>query len=140
MPIGVVGAITPRNVPLILASHKIAHALYAGNTMVLKPSPYTPLSTLLVAEAALDTLPRGVFNVVAGGNDLGRWMTEHPDIDRITFTGSVETGKKVMSSSVSTLKRVSMELGGNDPAIVLADADLEETAPGLFRAAFWNSV
>lgn len=138
-PIGVVGAITPWNVPLILASHKLAHALYAGNSVVLKPSPYTPLSTLLLGEAAAETLPPGVLNILAGGNDLGRWMTEHDDIDRITFTGSVETGKRVMASSAGTLKRVSLELGGNDPAIVLADADLDKTAAGLFRAAFFNS-
>ncbi len=135
-PIGVVGAITPWNVPLGLASHKIAHGLYAGNTMILKPSPYTPLATLMMGAAVRETLPPGVLNIVAGGNELGQWMTEHPDIDRITFTGSVATGKRVMASAASTLKRVSLELGGNDPAIVLEDADLDLTTAGLFRGAF----
>jgi len=138
-PLGVVGAITPWNFPIILATHKIAHGLYAGNTMVLKPSPYTPLSSLLMGEAARDTLPPGVLNIVAGGNELGQWMTEHPGIDRISFTGSVPTGKRVMASAAGTLKRVTLELGGNDPAIVLEDANLDEVTPGLFRGAFLNA-
>jgi len=138
-PLGVVGAITPWNFPIILAAHKIAHGLYAGNTMVLKPSPYTPLSSLLMGEAARDTLPPGVLNIVAGGNELGQWMTEHPGIDRISFTGSVPTGKRVMASAAGTLKRVTLELGGNDPAIVLEDANLDEVTPGLFRGAFLNA-
>jgi acyl-CoA reductase-like NAD-dependent aldehyde dehydrogenase len=138
-PLGVVGAITPWNFPIILACHKIAHGLYAGNTMVLKPSPYTPLATLLMGEIARDTLPPGVLNTIAGGNDLGGWMTEHPSIDRISFTGSVPTGKKVLASASGTLKRVTLELGGNDPAIVLEDADIDEIAPALFRGAFLNA-
>ncbi|HEV2570759.1 MAG TPA: aldehyde dehydrogenase family protein [Beijerinckiaceae bacterium] len=137
-PMGVVGAITPWNVPVGLASHKIAQALIAGNTMVLKPSPYTPLSTLLIGELSRDILPPGVFNVVAGGNDLGKWMTEHPGIDRISFTGSVATGKHVMNSSSSTLKRVTLELGGNDPAIILDDADIATTTQKIFNGAFGN--
>lgn len=138
-PLGVVGAITPWNFPIILAAHKIAHGLYAGNTMVLKPSPYTPLATLLMGEVARETLPPGVLNTVAGGNDLGQWMTEHPGIDRISFTGSVPTGKRVMASAAGTLKRVTLELGGNDPAIVLEDANLDEITPNLFRGAFLNA-
>ncbi len=137
-PMGVVGAITPWNVPVGLASHKIAQALIAGNTMVLKPSPYTPLSTLLIGELSRDILPPGVFNVVAGGNDLGKWMTEHAGIDRISFTGSVATGKHVMNSSASTLKRVTLELGGNDPAIILDDADIAATTQKIFNGAFGN--
>jgi acyl-CoA reductase-like NAD-dependent aldehyde dehydrogenase len=137
--IGVVGAITPWNFPIILAAHKIAHGLYAGNTMVLKPSPYTPLATLLMGEVARTTLPRGVLNVIAGGNEVGQWMTEHEGIDRISFTGSVPTGKKVMASAAGTLKRVTLELGGNDPAIVLEDADLAAITPNLFRGAFLNA-
>jgi acyl-CoA reductase-like NAD-dependent aldehyde dehydrogenase len=137
-PLGVVGAITPWNVPIVLACHKIAAALYTGNTMVLKPSPYTPLSTLKLGEIARDTLPPGVLNVIAGGNDLGRWMTEHGDIDRISFTGSVPTGKRVMASSSGTLKRVSLELGGNDPAIVLDDIDVAAMTPKLFGSVFRN--
>jgi len=124
-PLGVVAAITPWNFPIILAAHKIAHGLYAGNTMVLKPSPYTPLATLLMGEVARTTLPPGVLNTVAGGNALGGWMTEHPGVDRVSFTGSVATGKRVMASASGTLKRVTLELGGNDPAIVLDDANLD---------------
>ena len=138
-PLGVVGAITPWNFPIILACHKIAHGLYAGNTMVLKPSPYTPLATLLMGEIARDTLPPGVLNTVSGGNELGHWMTEHPSIDRISFTGSVATGKKVMASASGTLKRVTLELGGNDPAIVLDDANVEQIVPQLFFGAFLNA-
>lgn len=138
-PMGVVGAITPWNVPLLLAARKIAHALFAGNTMVLKPSPYTPLSTLMFGAMSRETLPPGVLNVVAGGNDLGRWISEHPDINRIAFTGSVATGKKILVTAAATMKRVTLELGGNDPAIVLDDADLEETAAGIFRGAFFNA-
>jgi acyl-CoA reductase-like NAD-dependent aldehyde dehydrogenase len=138
-PMGVVGAITPWNVPLLLAARKIAHALFAGNTMVLKPSPYTPLSTLMFGAASRDTLPAGVLNVVAGGNELGRWISEHPDINRIAFTGSVATGKKILVSAAATMKRVTLELGGNDPAIVLEDADLDEAAAGIFRGAFFNA-
>jgi acyl-CoA reductase-like NAD-dependent aldehyde dehydrogenase len=138
-PIGVVGAITPWNFPIILAAHKIAHGLYAGNTMILKPSPYTPLATLLMGDVARTTLPRGVLNVVAGGNEVGQWMTEHEGIDRISFTGSVPTGKKVLASASGTLKRVTLELGGNDPAIVLEDADLATITPNLFRGAFLNA-
>ena len=135
---GVVGAITPWNVPVGLAAHKIAQGLVAGNTMVLKPSPYTPLATLLLGELSRDILPPGVFNVVAGGNDLGQWLTEHPGIDRISFTGSVATGKRVMASAAGTLKRVTLELGGNDPAILLDDADLAAMTPKIFGAAFAN--
>src|SRR5665213_2114520 len=138
-PIGVVGAITPWNFPIILAAHKIAHGLFAGNTMVLKPSPYTPLATLLMGEVARTTLPRGVLNIIAGGNELGQWMTEHEGIDRISFTGSVGTGKRVMASSAGTLKRVTLELGGNDPAIVLEDADLAAEQIGRDRGAFLNA-
>ncbi len=138
-PMGVVGAITPWNVPLLLAARKIAHALFAGNTVVLKPSPLTPLSTLMLGLASREALPAGVFNVLAGGNDLGRWITEHEDIDRIAFTGSVATGKAILASAAPTLKRVTLELGGNDPAIVLDDADLDEAAAGIFRGAFLNA-
>ena len=137
-PLGVVGAITPWNVPVGLAAHKIAQGLLAGNTMVLKPSPYTPLATLLLGELSRDLLPPGVFNVLGGGDDLGQRLTEHPGIDKITFTGSVATGKRVMGSASGTLKRVTLELGGNDPAILLDDADLETMTPKIFGAAFAN--
>ena len=137
-PMGVVGAITPWNVPVGLAAHKIAQGLLAGNTMVLKPSPYTPLATLLLGELSRDIFPPGVFNVLGGGNSLGQWLTEHPGIDRISFTGSVATGKRVMASAAGTLKRVTLELGGNDPAILLDDADFETMTPKIFGAAFAN--
>jgi len=107
--------------------------------MVLKPSPYTPLSTLRLGELAAKIFPAGVLNILAGGDELGIWMTEHPDIDKISFTGSVATGKKVMASAASGLKRVTLELGGNDAAIVLEDVDPKKVAPKLFAAAFVNS-
>jgi len=138
-PFGVVGDITPWNFPILMAASKIGHALYAGNTVVLKPSPYTPLSTLLLGEVARETLPGGVLNVLSGGNELGRWMTEHPRIAKISFTGSVATGKRVFASAAETLKRVTLELGGNDPAILMNDADLESAAVGIFNSAMGNA-
>jgi len=138
-PLGVVGAITPWNVPLLLAMPKITQALYTGNTLVLKPSQYTPLCTLLLGEIAREHFPAGVVNILAGGNALGAWMTEHPGIDKISFTGSVATGKRVMASAATTLKRVTLELGGNDAAIVLDDVDVKTAAPRLFWACFGNS-
>lgn len=137
-PLGVVGAITPWNVPLGLAAHKIAQALIAGNTMVLKPSPYTPIATLLLGELSRDMLPPGVLNILGGGNELGQALVEHPGFDKITFTGSVATGKRVMAGASGTLKRVTLELGGNDPAILLDDADFETMTPKIFDAAFAN--
>ena len=138
-PLGVVAAITPWNFPLTLAFWKIAPALLAGNTMVLKPSPFTPLSTLKVAEILRDVLPPGVLNVVSGGDDLGAWMTSHPVPRKISFTGSIETGKKVAASAAPDLKRVTLELGGNDPAIVLDDADPAVVASAIFSGAFSNN-
>jgi acyl-CoA reductase-like NAD-dependent aldehyde dehydrogenase len=137
-PMGVVAAITPWNFPLILASWKIAPALLAGNTMVLKPSPYTPLATLKMVELLQQALPPGVLNCVSGGDDLGKWMTSHPVPRKISFTGSVATGKHVASSAAPDLKRVTLELGGNDAAIVLDDVDATEVASKLFDGAFGN--
>lgn len=139
VPLGVVGIITPWNAPINLAAGPLTSALYTGNTVVLKPSPYTPLCTLKIGELLRDVFPRGVVNVLAGGDELGQWMTEHPGIDKISFTGSVETGKKVMASASRNLKRVTLELGGNDAAIVLDDVDVPKVAPKLFFAAFVNS-
>ena len=138
-PLGVVGIITPWNAPAALALGSLSAALYTGNTVVLKPSPYTPLTTLRMGELAQSVFPPGVVNVLAAGNDLGQWMTEHPDIDKISFTGSVATGKKVLATASETLKRVTLELGGNDPAIVLDDADPRAIARSLFFACFVNS-
>jgi len=137
-PLGVVGAITPWNMPLALGVPKIAHALYAGNALVLKPSPYTPLATLRLAEYAKDLFPAGVLNVLAGGNDFGQWMSEHPGIDKISFTGSIPTGRRVMASAAVNLKRLTLELGGNDPAIVLPGADIAAIAQRLYDAVFVN--
>lgn len=140
VPLGVVGGITPWNFPVLLAIWKIAPALVAGNTMVLKPSPSTPLCTLKLGELLADVLPPGVLNIVAGGNDLGAWLTQHPDVRKISFTGSTATGRKIMASASGNLKRITLELGGNDPAIVLPDVDVKETAKQLFWAAFQNSA
>jgi len=138
-PLGVVGIITPWNAPINLALGPIASALYTGNTIVLKPSPYTPLTTLKIGELMGEIFPPGVVNVLAGGDELGQQMTEHPGIAKISFTGSVETGKKVMASCASTVKRLTLELGGNDPAIVLDDVDPAEVAKKLFFAGTVNS-
>jgi acyl-CoA reductase-like NAD-dependent aldehyde dehydrogenase len=140
VPLGVIGAITPWNFPVLLAIWKIAPALVAGNTMVLKPSPYTSLCSLKLGEILRDILPPGVLNVVSGGNELGAWLTTHNDVRKISFTGSTVTGRKIMASAAGNLKRVTLELGGNDPAIVLPDVDVKETAEKLFWAAFQNSA
>ncbi len=138
-PLGVVAAITPWNFPIVLAAWKIAPALLAGNTMVLKPSPYTPLATLKLGQLLASVLPPGVLNVVSGGDELGAWMTSHPVPRKISFTGSVATGKHVAASAAPDLKRVTLELGGNDPAIVLDDVDPNTIADGLFWGAFSNN-
>jgi acyl-CoA reductase-like NAD-dependent aldehyde dehydrogenase len=138
-PLGVAGIITPWNAPINLAAGPLTSALYTGNTVILKPSPFTPLCTLRMGELAAPHFPPGVLNVLAGDDDLGRAMTAHPGIDKIGFTGSVEAGKSVMASAAQTLKRVTLELGGNDAAIVLDDVDPQAIAPKLFFASFVNS-
>ena len=138
-PLGVVGIITPWNAPVNLALGPLVSALYTGNTVILKPSPYTPLTTLKVGEILGEIFPAGVVNVLAGGDELGAAMTAHPNIDKISFTGSVATGKKVLASAAATLKRVTLELGGNDPAIVLGDVDAKAIAKKIFFASFVNS-
>ncbi|GGB95680.1 aldehyde dehydrogenase [Oxalicibacterium flavum] len=139
VPLGVVGLIVPWNFPLCLAIWKLAPALITGNTVILKPSPYTPLTALRLAELAEDVLPPGVFTVLTGDDMLGQWMVDHPGIAKISFTGSSATGRKVMAGAAAHLKRVTLELGGNDPAIVLPDADLDACVPPLFWGAFGNS-
>ena len=139
-PVGVVGAIVPWNFPILLAIWKIAPALMSGSTMILKPSPYTPLCNLKLVELAQQAFPPGVISALSGGDDLGVWMTTHPDINKIAFTGSTETGRHVMKSASATIKRVTLELGGNDPAIVLPDVDAKALAPQLFWAAFQNNA
>ncbi|HEX3836148.1 MAG TPA: aldehyde dehydrogenase family protein [Steroidobacteraceae bacterium] len=138
-PLGVVGIITPWNAPINLAAGPLVAALYTGNTVILKPSPYTPLCTLKIAALLRDVFPPGVLNVLAGPDQLGEGMTTHSGIDKISFTGSVQTGKRVMASCAGTLKRFTLELGGNDAAIVLDDVDPRGVAPKLFFAAFVNS-
>ena len=138
-PYGVVGAITPWNFPVLLAVWKIAPALLAGNTVVLKPSPFTPLATLKLGEVLRDVVPAGVINIVSGNDALGGWITGHPAVRKISFTGSVATGKKVAAAAAPDLKRVTLELGGNDAAIVLDDADPKDVVPKLFWGAFSNS-
>ncbi|MGA0599320.1 aldehyde dehydrogenase family protein [Caulobacter sp. KR2-114] len=140
VPLGVVCAIAPWNAPVSLAMWKIAPALVAGNTMVLKPSPFTPLCTLKIGELFREVFPPGVLNVVSGGDGLGPMMTSHPGFAKISFTGSSATGKRVMMSAANDLKRVSLELGGNDAAIVLPDVDLDAVAPKIFFGAFYNSA
>ncbi len=138
-PLGVVAAITPWNFPLSLMMFKLPPALLAGNTVVAKPAPTTPLTTLKFGELCADILPPGVLNVVADQNDLGEALTSHPGVAKVAFTGSTATGKKILANVSATLKRVTLELGGNDAAIVLDDADPAELAPKLFNAAMMNT-
>jgi acyl-CoA reductase-like NAD-dependent aldehyde dehydrogenase len=138
-PLGVVGSITPWNFPVMIAIWHVVPAIRTGNTVVIKPSPYTPLSTIRLVEILNEVLPKGLLNVVAGRDDIGQMMTEHPGIQKIVFTGSCATGKKVMQTASSTLKRVTLELGGNDAGIVLPDADPKEIAERLFWGAFINN-
>ncbi len=139
-PIGVVGAIVPWNFPFLLASWKIAPALAAGNTVVLKPASLTPLTALRFAELCQEAgLPEGVFNVVTGpGGKAGMALVRHPGVDKIAFTGSTEVGKKIMSEAAGTLKRLSLELGGKSPNIVFADADMEAAVKGTLTGIFYN--
>lgn len=138
-PFGVIAAITPWNFPVILMMNKVGPALLAGNTMVIKPAPTTPLTTLLFGELAADILPPGVFNVICDENDLGGVLTAHPDVAKIAFTGSTETGKKVMASAAAMIKRVTLELGGNDAAIVLDDVDPKAIARRVYDGAMANA-
>jgi acyl-CoA reductase-like NAD-dependent aldehyde dehydrogenase len=138
-PFGVVAVITPWNFPLALFAKKVAPTLSAGNTAVVKPSPYTPMATLAVGAVLSGVLPPGVLNVVTGGDDLGALITTHPVPRKITFTGSTATGKRIAAAAASDLKRITLELGGNDPAIVLGDADLARVAEPIFRSAFVNN-
>lgn len=138
-PVGVVGAITPWNAPILLATWKIAPALAVGATMVLKPSPYTPLTTLALAQVLAAALPPGVLNVVSGLEPLGQQLVSHPTPRKISFTGSIPIGKAVAVAAAHDLKRVTLELGGNDAAIVLDDADIDRIAEPLFGSAFANS-
>ena len=138
-PLGVVGAIIPWNFPVLIVAFKLPMALLAGNTIVVKPAPTTPLTTLLLGELCAEIFPAGVVNIVTDQNDLGARLTSHPDVAKVSFTGSTETGKKVMASAAASIKRITLELGGNDAAIVLPDADPAKAAPGIFGGAFMNA-
>ncbi|WP_050418937.1 aldehyde dehydrogenase family protein [Bradyrhizobium tropiciagri] len=138
-PIGVVGSITPWNWPVMIACWHIIPAIRAGNTVIVKPSPYTPLSTIRLVELMNEVLPPGVVNVMTGADALGAAMSCHSGIAKVTFTGSTATGRKVMAAAAPTLKRLTLELGGNDAGIVLPDANPDAIAEGLFWGAFINS-
>ena len=137
-PLGVVGSITPWNWPLMIAIWHIMPALRTGNTVVCKPSEYTPLNTLKLIELMSEELPAGVINVVTGQGEIGGAMSAHEGINKIIFTGSTPTGQRIMSSAAGNLKRLTLELGGNDAAIVLPDADVNAIAEGIFQTAFLN--
>ncbi|MBY4212577.1 aminobutyraldehyde dehydrogenase [Rhodococcus fascians] len=139
-PLGVVGVVTPWNYPLLMAAWKLAPILAAGNTVVIKPSEQTPLTTLKFAELVGELLPAGVLNVVTGlGPTVGARLSEHPDIDMIALTGSVGSGKAVARGAADTLKRVHLELGGKAPVVIFADADLGDAALSLRTAGYWNA-
>ncbi|GAA0967625.1 aldehyde dehydrogenase family protein [Acrocarpospora macrocephala] len=138
-PMGVVAAITPWNVPIGLAMWKIAPALRAGNTIVVKPSPYTPLTTLAVGHLLREVLPPGVLNVVSGPEPLGAALVSHPVPRKVSFTGSTAVGRLVSRAAAEDLKRITLELGGNDPAIILPDVDVNAVAPALFWGSFMNN-
>ncbi|WP_370614335.1 aminobutyraldehyde dehydrogenase [Mumia sp. Pv 4-285] len=139
-PVGVVGAVAPWNFPLVMAIWKLGPALAAGNTMVLKPAPSTPRSTLLLARLALEAgLPAGVLNVVTGGAEVGEAIVDHPDVAMVSITGSSRAGRAVMGAAASQTKRVHLELGGKAPALVFADADVAAVAQGLAMASTYNS-
>jgi acyl-CoA reductase-like NAD-dependent aldehyde dehydrogenase len=139
-PVGVVGAITPWNFPLLIASWKVAPALACGNTVVVKPAEEAPLSTLRLGELALEAgVPPGVLNVVTGDGDTGAALAAHGDVDKVSFTGSTETGRAVHRAAGENLKRLTLELGGKSANVVLADADLDAALEGALRATFRNA-
>jgi betaine-aldehyde dehydrogenase len=139
-PVGVVGAIIPWNFPMLMASWKVAPALAAGCTVVLKPSELTPLTAIELARIADQAgLPAGVLNVVSGlGADAGKPLAEHPDVDKIAFTGSVPTGRKIMQAAAAEIKNISLELGGKSPFVIFADSDLDAAVEWILFGIFWN--
>ncbi|MQA34419.1 aldehyde dehydrogenase family protein [Modestobacter roseus] len=138
-PVGVVGAIGPWNWPMMITIWQIAPALRMGNTVVVKPSEYTPLSVLALVQVLNDVLPADVLTAVAGSGDVGARLSAHPDVDKLMFTGSTATGQAIIKSSADTVKRLTLELGGNDAGIVLPDVDPKAVAEGLFWGAFINT-
>lgn len=139
VPLGVVAGIVPWNAPIHLAIAKIAPALMAGNSIVIKPAPTTPLTTLKLGELIARVVPAGLVNIVNGGAEIGHRLTTHPQVAKVSFTGSTATGRAIMAAAAGSLKRITLELGGNDAAVVLPDADVETIAPALFGMAFFNS-
>lgn len=139
VPLGVCAAIVPWNWPILLGLGKVGPALITGNTIIVKPSPFTPYCDLKLGEIGMTIFPPGVFQVLSGGDDLGPWITEHPDINMVAFTGSIATGKRVAASCAKTLKRYILELGGNDAAIVCDDVEIEKCLPKITSLAFLNS-
>jgi acyl-CoA reductase-like NAD-dependent aldehyde dehydrogenase len=138
-PLGVVAGIIPWNFPFLIAAMKIAPAILTGNAIIAKPAPTSPLTTLALAALAADDLPEGLLQVLADGGAVGPMLVEHPAIAKIAFTGSTATGQGVMRSAAASLKRLTLELGGNDAALILEDADPEIAAAGIFKAAFTNA-
>jgi acyl-CoA reductase-like NAD-dependent aldehyde dehydrogenase len=138
-PVGVVGAIGPWNWPMMITIWQVAPALRMGNTVVVKPSEYTPLSVLALVEVLNSVLPEDVVTAVAGDREVGARLSSHPDVDKLMFTGSTATGQAIIKSSADTVKRLTLELGGNDAGIVLPDVDPTAIAEGLFWGAFINT-
>jgi betaine-aldehyde dehydrogenase len=138
-PVGVIGQIAPWNYPIMMAVWKIGPALATGNTIVLKPAPTTPLSTIRLAEIAAEFLPKGVLNVIAGGNDPGAALVEHDDVDMVSLTGSVETGKWIAEHAARTLKKVHLELGGKAPVVVFDDVDLDSVLETIAGTGYYNA-
>jgi aminobutyraldehyde dehydrogenase len=139
-PVGVVGSIAPWNYPLMMAAWKIAPALAAGNTVVLKPSEQTPLSTLLLARVAAEIFPKGVFNVIVGrGASVGQPLVEHPKVAMVSLTGDVSTGRKILQAASGTVKRTHLELGGKAPVIVFDDADIDAVVEGIRTFGYYNA-
>ena len=139
-PVGVVASIAPWNYPFMMAAWKIAPAVAAGNTVVIKPAPQTPLTTLILAQTALDVgFPAGVINVITGGASVGEPLVSHPDVRMVSFTGSTRTGKRIMELAAQKVTRVQLELGGKAPFIVFADADIEAAARGAVVGAYVNT-
>ncbi|KAI9826488.1 MAG: hypothetical protein M1819_007337 [Sarea resinae] len=140
VPHGVVVGICPWNWPLLITITQAVPALCTGNCVIIKPSPFTPYTTLKLVEIGQETFPPGVLQVLGGDDRLGPWLTEHPGVHHISFTGSIATGRKVMAAAAQTIKRVTLELGGNDPMIICPDIDIQTVAPKVAWGAFRNSA
>ena len=139
VPMGIAAGIIPWNFPVVLAVGKICAALLTGNCMIIKPSPFTPYTALKVVEIAQQVFPPGVLQVLGGDERLGPWLVQHPGIQKISFTGSIATGKAIMAECAKTLKRVTLELGGNDACIVCDDVDVQKVAPQVALGCFFNT-